>query len=148
MFERVHGPEHYEIAVNLNNLAALCYAQGRYNEAEPLYLRALAIKEKILSPEHPDVAMTLNNLAALYRNAGRTGEARAAYQRALAIFIRTLGEVHPKTKLCRENYCQLPNTTQTEHIGDPHKLTPLKSLTDTTPIAIADNGRIGTIGRR
>ena len=46
-------------------------AQGRYEEAEPLYERALAISETALGPEHPDVATSLNNLAALHRAQGR-----------------------------------------------------------------------------
>ena len=41
-------------------------ATGRYAEAEPLYERALAIREKALGPDHPDVATSLNNLAVLY----------------------------------------------------------------------------------
>ena len=44
---------------------------GRYAEAERLYKRALAIKEKALGPEHPHVASNLNNLAELYRARGR-----------------------------------------------------------------------------
>lgn len=40
-------------------------AQGNYDEAEPLFTRALAIREKALGPEHPDVASSLNNLAVL-----------------------------------------------------------------------------------
>lgn len=39
--------------------------QGRYAEAEPLYERSQAIREKILGPEHPDVATSLNNRAIL-----------------------------------------------------------------------------------
>ncbi len=42
-------------AQSLNNLAVLYQAQGRYAEAEPLYKRALAIREKALGPDHPDV---------------------------------------------------------------------------------------------
>ena len=37
-----------------------------FGEAEPLYKRALAIREKSLRPDHPDMAQTLNNLAELY----------------------------------------------------------------------------------
>ena len=39
-------------------------AQGNYAEAEPLYQRALAIREKALGPEHPDTAASLNNRGA------------------------------------------------------------------------------------
>ena len=38
-------------------------AQGSYAEAEPLYQRSLAIREKALGPEHPDLVMSLNHLA-------------------------------------------------------------------------------------
>ena len=39
--------------------------QGKYDDAEPLYKRALAILEETLGPRHPDVAISLNNLASL-----------------------------------------------------------------------------------
>ncbi len=41
-------PEHPDVAQSLNNLAELYRVQGRYAEAEPLYQRALAIREKAL----------------------------------------------------------------------------------------------------
>ncbi len=50
IFQRRFGLTHYEIAVNLNNLAAVCQAPGRGREAERLYARALAIKEALLGP--------------------------------------------------------------------------------------------------
>jgi hypothetical protein len=39
--------------------------QDRYEQAEPLYLRALAIREKALGPDHPDTAQVKSNYAAL-----------------------------------------------------------------------------------
>jgi tetratricopeptide (TPR) repeat protein len=107
IFERAYGPEHYEIAVNLNNLGALKHAQGKSEEAEQLYRRALAIKEKLLGADHPDVAMTLNNLAALVKKQGEYEMAETMYKRALAIFERALGADHPKVVACRENYASL-----------------------------------------
>ncbi len=56
----------------LNNLAGLYDDQGRYAEAEPLYKRSLAIREKALGPDHPDVATALNNLAELYKDRAAT----------------------------------------------------------------------------
>ena len=41
---------------SLNNLAELYKVQGRYADAEPLFKRSLAIREKALGPDHPDVA--------------------------------------------------------------------------------------------
>ncbi len=70
---------------DLNNLAALYEAQGRYAEAEPLYKRALAIWEKALGPEHPSLANSLENYAALLRKSERTSEADKMEARAKAI---------------------------------------------------------------
>jgi tetratricopeptide (TPR) repeat protein len=104
LFTRLYGPDHYEIAVNANNLAALLHARGAHPEAEPLYQRALAIKERLLGPQHPDVAMTLSNLAVLYAALGRYTDAEALYQRALPLFEQTLGPTHPHVQTCRQNY--------------------------------------------
>ena len=39
--------------------------QGRYNDAEPLYERAVVVFEKSLGSDHPNVATAFNNLAGL-----------------------------------------------------------------------------------
>ena len=83
------------MATSLNNLAALYDAQGKYEEAEPLYQRSLTIREKVLGPEHPDVATSLNNLAALYDAQGKYEEAEPLYQRSLTIREKVLGPEHP-----------------------------------------------------
>jgi Tetratricopeptide repeat len=46
--------------------------EGRYEEAEPLYERALEIFEKVVGPEHPHTTIGLNNLALLYHEQGAT----------------------------------------------------------------------------
>ena len=40
---------------------------GKYDKADPLYLRAIEIGEKTLGPDHPDLATRLNNRAELLR---------------------------------------------------------------------------------
>ena len=60
-------------------------AQGKYAEAEPLYKRSLAIREKALGPEHPNVAKSLEIYAALLRETGRGNEAEEMGARAQAI---------------------------------------------------------------
>ena len=83
------------MATSLGNLAELYYYQGKYAEAEPLYKRALAIKEKALGPDHPSVATGLNTLALLYYNQGKYAEAEPLYKRALATREKALGPDHP-----------------------------------------------------
>jgi tetratricopeptide (TPR) repeat protein len=73
------------IALSLNNLALLYDNQGKYAEAEPLFKRSLAIKEKALGSDHPSVATSLNNLAGLYRATDREAEAEKLEKRAAEI---------------------------------------------------------------
>jgi tetratricopeptide (TPR) repeat protein len=64
-------------------------------EAEPLFKRSLAIREKALGPGHPDVANSLNKLAFLFRTQGRYAAAEPLYKRAIAIREKALGPDHP-----------------------------------------------------
>jgi len=100
-------PDHYEVAITLNNLAGVHHAQGDADEAEKLYRRALALKEALLGPDHPDVAMTLNNLALLLADAGRADAAEPLYERALRTFAATLDPGHPKIRACVGNYAAM-----------------------------------------
>ena len=93
--EKTLGPNHPNVAIQLNNLANLLQDQGKYDEAEPLYRRALAIHEKVLGPNHPNVATQLNNLASLFYAQGKYDEAEPLYRRALAIDEKALGPNHP-----------------------------------------------------
>jgi tetratricopeptide (TPR) repeat protein len=95
--EKTMERNHLDIAMSLNNLAALCRDQERYDEAEALYRRAVAIREQVLGPDHPETAEVLNNLAVSYRNQGRSKEALPLFQRALAIREQALGPDHLST---------------------------------------------------
>ena len=67
------------------------YYTGDYAAAEPLYLRALAIREKAFGPDDPEVATTLNNLAVLYRQKGDYAKAEPLLLRDLAITEKRVG---------------------------------------------------------
>ena len=95
------------MARSLNNLALLYDAQGRYAEAEPLYKRALAIREKALGPDHPDVAPSLNNLAALYDPQGQYAQAEPLYKRSQEIREKALGPNHPDVATSLNNLAVL-----------------------------------------
>jgi CHAT domain-containing protein len=83
------------VALTLNNLAIVYCEQGKYADAEPLYQRSLAIKEKALGKDHPGVALTLDNLAAVYEAQSKYADAEGLYKRALAIKAKALGQDHP-----------------------------------------------------
>jgi len=54
-------------ATDLAHLAELYPDQGRSAEAEPLFERALPIREKVLGPEHPDTKTISRKLTFLAR---------------------------------------------------------------------------------
>jgi tetratricopeptide (TPR) repeat protein len=102
-FEQIFGPEHYEVASNLHNLAAVLCARGDLDDAEKLYRRALTIKEKLLGAESPDAALTRNNLGALLNRKGRPKEAAVLLQSAVEILQDRLAPDHPHLALARAN---------------------------------------------
>jgi tetratricopeptide (TPR) repeat protein/nucleoside phosphorylase len=74
-----------EAADLLNRTGLYLHRHASYAIAEPLYLRALAIREQELGSEHPNVAAGLNNLATLYCDQGKYAEVEPMFLRALAI---------------------------------------------------------------
>jgi len=91
------GSEHTAVATYLDNLANLYRDQGRYSEAESLFVQALEITKKVYGQQHPSVAESLNSLALLYKNQGRYCQAEALYVQALEIRKKLLasGKNHP-----------------------------------------------------
>ncbi len=92
------------MSVHLNNLAAIRQRQGADDEAEELYRRSLAMKEKLVGPEHPVVANTLNNLAVICRRQERFDEAEELYARALQILEAGVEPDHPTLAKTRRNH--------------------------------------------
>lgn len=70
--------------------------QARYDDAEPLLVRALAIREKSLGSDHPTVANSLAEYALLYQQRENYVEAESLFQRGLEIRERALGTDHPR----------------------------------------------------
>ncbi len=60
------GEDDLRLALTLNNLAAMYHEQGKFTMAEPLYIRSLDIKTRVLGDCHSDVALNHHNLAVLY----------------------------------------------------------------------------------
>jgi Flp pilus assembly protein TadD len=99
--------ENIEFTGSLNGLALLYDSQGRYNDAEPLYLQSLDIRKRQLGNDHPDVATILNNLAGLYESQGRYNDAEPLYLQSLDIRKRQLSNDHPDVATSLNNLAQL-----------------------------------------
>ena len=91
---RDFGGDQIEVANALANLGIVMVTQGRLAEAEPHYVEALALRERLLGPVHDQVTVTLMNFGNLYLHLGRYAEAWALYERALSAVRRQHGEVH------------------------------------------------------
>jgi len=91
----------------LNEIALVYYNNANYEEAEPLYKRALALNEASFGKDHPEVATNLNNLAELYRVTNRLAEAEPLIKRALAIDEASFGKDHPKVATRLNNLAAL-----------------------------------------
>ena len=93
--EKQLGPDHPSTGTSLNNLAGLYRSMGRYEAAEPLYLRALSIDSAALGEDHPDTAIDYVNLAGLYTQFDRYEESETLYHKALKVFLDRLPQDHP-----------------------------------------------------
>lgn len=102
------GPELPSTATSLYNLAILYWRLGKYTEAEPLYQRALRIREQQLGPEHIRTADVLYDFACFQQAQGDIPGAASLYQRVLTIRERVYGPDHPLTIETRKRWlcCQ------------------------------------------
>jgi tetratricopeptide (TPR) repeat protein len=62
------------IPSSLNNLALLYQSQGRYGEAEPFYLRALAILFNSLGADHPNTQIVWQNFCLFLQQVIEAGQ--------------------------------------------------------------------------
>lgn len=83
------------------NLANIFRFEKKYKEAEDLYVKAIAMKEKKLGA-HPDLAHLKKGLAQLYMDMRKTSEVEKLLQSAYDINKKKLGEKNPATISVRQ----------------------------------------------
>jgi CHAT domain-containing protein/tetratricopeptide (TPR) repeat protein len=82
-------------AAQLEAAAERLRAQAAFDQAEPLYVRALDLRERALGPRHTDVGRSLGQLGALRRDRSAYSEAEPLLVRALDIAEHAGGPLHP-----------------------------------------------------
>ena len=87
----------------INQLAMLYEAQGKLEEAEPLYIEALGANRATLGDRHPDTLIRINNLGALYQAQGKLEEAEPLFIESVDAHRATLGDRHPSTLIAINN---------------------------------------------
>ena len=80
---KAHDSLEDELAALMLNLAEVQRLQGRYDDAIPLYQRAIALAAKSLPPL--DMAVFRNQIASAYAEMGRPKDAELQYRQALAV---------------------------------------------------------------
>ncbi|MCJ1468862.1 hypothetical protein MMC07_007492 [Pseudocyphellaria aurata] len=91
------GWEHTTTLNTALNLGKSYLEQGKLNEAEEMYLKALTGFEKTLGREHTSTLNTALNLGNLYLDQGKLNETEEMYLKALTGFEKTLGREHTST---------------------------------------------------
>ncbi len=90
--KQIHGAEHLDVAIALDDLGLELKRQSKFREAEAICREALAMKEKLLGNEHQEVATTLNNLGLLLRDQGKPAEAEKMLRKVVDIRRSVAGE--------------------------------------------------------
>jgi hypothetical protein len=59
----VLGEEHPSTLTSMANLASTYRNQGRWKEAEELFVQVMETRKRVLGEEHPSTMTSMNNLA-------------------------------------------------------------------------------------
>jgi tetratricopeptide (TPR) repeat protein/predicted Ser/Thr protein kinase len=89
------GPEHPEVARQLNGLGGVYWSQHDWERALATQVRALEIVERAFGTEHPELARSLTNKGLVLGRLGKHQEALEVQRRALQIREAALGPEHP-----------------------------------------------------
>ena len=96
-FTEYFEPNDLRRTVTLNNLAELFVIEGRFSEAELLFLGATDVIELALGPHHLNLARQLHTVGTFYADRGIHIEAAPLYERAVSILETELGRNDPMT---------------------------------------------------
>ncbi len=97
--------------MRLSYIAALYFAEGKYQEAEPLLQDALKKAQVILGTSHPTLANILKNHAEVEMAQGKYKEAEPLLKSALEMAEQGLGANHPDVANILDNYAALLRKT-------------------------------------
>ncbi|OAG10075.1 kinesin light chain 3 [Paraphaeosphaeria sporulosa] len=141
------GRERLDLA---RKCAMSLHSDGRYKEAEELFVQVVQITKGVLDDEHPNRLASMGNLASTYRSHGRWREAEELELQVTQKMQRALGGEHPHTLLSMGNLActyahqgrwheaaelevQVMQTRKNNVLGDehPHTLISMGNLAST-----------------
>ena len=83
----------------LDALAAIWRNTAHYDQAEPLLLRSLRLREDLFGPDHAELLATLDSLAYVEFGLKKMPDAEALYKRMLDLWRKSAGPDHPMVAL-------------------------------------------------
>jgi serine/threonine protein kinase len=86
LLERAFGPDHMRVALTLNVLGGIAFAEHDWPTAEATYKRVIDILERKNLREQINYALALSNLGAVYSSLDDNARARRYFEAALASF--------------------------------------------------------------
>ena len=98
------GPGAHDVAESKVDLAALLYARGRLNDAEPLLREALVIFRHIRGNHNIDVARVLSDLGVMLRGQNKIEEAADTLRQAIEMRERESGPMSLELAESLNNY--------------------------------------------
>ncbi|KAK3317106.1 hypothetical protein B0H66DRAFT_576700 [Apodospora peruviana] len=83
------------LAACWSTFGRMYYDEGRWSEAEKLFMQVMETRKTKLGADHPDMLTSMANLASTYRNQGRWEEAEKLYVQVMETSKTKLGADHP-----------------------------------------------------
>jgi eukaryotic-like serine/threonine-protein kinase len=105
------SPNNPELARFLDRLASVALEEKDLKEAQGLYERSLALRQKALGAKHIEVAESLSGLADCAFQDGRLQEAEALYEKALAVARKPDGGYYPSAYYALKGFAALLRAT-------------------------------------
>ena len=100
------GRDGPEILMTLETLAEIHRGSSEYAEAEPLYVRALRVREFAFGTESSELLGTVDSLAYVYFGLKRYAEAEPLYNRLIGLWEKSAGPDHPMIALTLEKMAE------------------------------------------
>lgn len=84
------------------NLASTYWEQGRWDEAEKVFIEVMKARQERLGSQHPHTLTSIANLALTYKKQGRLDECIDLLSQAVQLMEVRMGPQHPTTIYFRE----------------------------------------------
>jgi hypothetical protein len=93
----VLGDKHPDTLTSMNNPASTYSNQGRWKDAEELFVQVMETFKRVLRHEHPDTLTRMASLAFTFKGQGFVSKAMALIEQCSELYAVVLGPQHPDT---------------------------------------------------